>query len=139
MKNNKELSNSNLFKIIKTFSKEEILEFEKYVSSPIYNSQGTLIRLYRELKKFYPEFSNKELSKEKLFEKINPGKEYNDVIFRKYMSNLLKLAEGYLVYLEYQSKPEKQSINLLDQYDKRNLNSFYDKLLDQTEKNFRAD
>lgn len=135
MKNNKELSNSNLLKILKTFSKEEILEFEKYILSPIYNTQGTLIRLYSELRKFYPEFSDKELSKEKLFEKVNPGKEYNDVIFRKYMSNLLKLAEGYLVYLEYQNKPEKQAINLLDQYDKRNLNGFYDKLLDQTENN----
>jgi len=134
MKINKELSNYNLLKILKSFSKEEILEFEKFVSSPIYNSQGTLIRLYGELKKFYPDFSNKELSKEKLFEKVNPGKEFNDVIFRKYMSNLLKLAERYLIFLENNTKPEKQAVNLLDQFDKRNLTGFYDRLLVQTEK-----
>ncbi len=134
MNNNKDLSNSNLLKILKSFSKDEILEFEKFVSSPVYNSQGTLVRLYAELKKFYPEFSDIELSKDKLFDKVNPGKEYNDIIFRKYMSNLLKLAERYLIYLENQTKPERQSVNLLDQFDKRNLNGFYEKLLHQTEK-----
>ena len=135
MKNIKELSSSNLFKLLKNFSKEELIEFEKYVSSPLYNSQGTLVRLLGELKLHYPEFSGEDFTKEILFSKVNPGKKYNDDIFRKYMSNLFKLAEGYLIYLENKTAWDRQTVNLLDQFDKRNLKGFYDKHLDQAENN----
>lgn len=127
-----EISRFNLIRLLKTFSRKEISELGKFVKSPFFNNQSTLIRLYDELIKYYPEFSNADITKEKLFTKIKPGAEFNDSQFRKYFSNLYKLAEEYLNYIENNSVPKRKNINLLYQFDKRNLNELYNRVLSES-------
>lgn len=124
-----EFSRFNLIRLLKTFSRKEMSEFGKFVKSPFFNNQSTLIRLYNELIKHYPEFSSEDISREKLFNKIKPGGEFNDSQFRKYFSNLYKLAEEYLNYIENNSVHKRKNINLLYQFDKRNLNELYNRII----------
>ena len=129
-----DFSKLNLIKLLREFTQNEINEFDKFVKSPFFNNQSTLIRLYDELKKYYPDFNDKNLSKEKLFEKVNPELEYNDVQFRKYFSNLFKLAEEYLICVECNINKERKKVHLINQFEKRNLNEFYDKGLKEIDR-----
>ncbi|MFZ1322965.1 MAG: hypothetical protein WAT71_15515 [Ignavibacteria bacterium] len=127
----KSLHSSNLIKVISTFSKKELSEFEKFVSSPYFNNQSTLVRLFNELKNYYPEFNSVEFTKENLFSKINPDKKYSDTLFRKYLSNLTKLSEDYLVCVDIKSNNDRRQTSLLDQYEKRILYPMFEKLSTQ--------
>lgn len=129
------LTDTAFFRLIKSFTLKEIGEFEKFVSSPFYNTQSTLVRLFREIKKHYPQFDNLNLTREYLFDKVNKGKTYNDVIFRKYMSNLLKLAEEFLYTVDNKCHKDRMVTCLLDQFERRNQIGSFRKLIEQYENN----
>ena len=61
---NKGITHFTIVKILKRFSPVEINEFEKMLNSPFFNNHTTIIKLFIELIKFYPEFSDKILIKE---------------------------------------------------------------------------
>ena len=112
----KELSDLSFIRLLKSFSKKEITDFEKFIASPFFNSQSTLVKIFSEIKKYYPEFSDNNFTKKNLYEKVNPGKIYNDVIFRKYISNLFKLSEKFLIVNDTLQNNERKITFLLDQY-----------------------
>lgn len=133
----KELSDLSFIRLLKSFSKKEITDFEKFIASPFFNSQSTLVKIFSEIKKYYPEFSDNNFTKKNLYEKVNPGKIYNDVIFRKYISNLFKLSEKFLIVNDTLQNNERKITFLLDQYERRNLYDFFHKVLNNTAKSDR--
>ncbi len=133
---NKGITHFTIVKILKRFSRVEISEFEKMLNSPFFNNHSTIIKLFGELKKFYPEFSDKILAKEYLFSVVNKGKKYDDKIFRKYLSRINKLAEEYLNIVQIRSEKNKRELNVLIQLSKRDLNEVYSRKLKELEKSF---
>lgn len=132
--NNKGISHFTFIKILKNFSAKEVNEFEKLLHSPFYNNHSTLVKLFSELKKYYPDFSDKNVTKEYLFQAVNAGKIYDDKLFRKYLSRLSKLAEEYLNILQTRLEKEKTDFNVLTQLSRRDLNEVYEKKLREVEK-----
>jgi hypothetical protein len=48
-----------LISLLKTFSKTEIKEFEKFLQSPYLNTSGEYIfKFFNSIKKYYPEFES---------------------------------------------------------------------------------
>lgn len=127
----------NLIRLLSSFSPKEINEFDKFIRSPFFNNQSTLIRLYAELKKYYPAFNHSDFTKENLFRVVNPESDFDDTKFRKYYSNLSKLAEEYLNFIENDLNTERKKHNLLEQFDKRNLKEFYDRIINESNSNRR--
>jgi hypothetical protein len=130
-----DFSEINFIKLIKSFSKHEILEFEKFICSPYFNTQSALSKIYNQLIVFYPDFNSVDLTKANIYKAVFPEKEFNDILFRKYISNLMKLAEDFLVCKDLTLNEERRMTCLLDQYDKRQLTSFFEKQLKKTESN----
>ena len=56
--------NTLLIDILRTFSAEEIKKFREMISSPYFNKQTPLIKLFDQIKIYYPEFRNEGLRKE---------------------------------------------------------------------------
>lgn len=133
---NDKLANANLFRLLQSFSKKEFKEFENFINSPFFNHQSTLIKLFDEIKKFYPQFSGDGFTKEKLYEAVNPGKSYNDIVFRKYISNLMKLAEDYLVVIDNINNRERKVTSLLNQFERRNQFALFRKLINNGKKDY---
>ncbi len=133
---NKGITHFTIVKILKRFSPEEINEFEKMLNSPFFNNHSTIIKLFGELIKFYPEFSDKILTKEYLFSVVNKGKKYDDKIFRKYLSRINKLAEEYLNILQMRLDKDKKELNVLLQLSNRNIKDVYSRKLKEIEKSF---
>lgn len=137
--NQKGISHFSIVKILKKFTPNEIKEFEKLLNSPFYNNHSTIVLLFEELKKYYPEFSDKKITKEYLFQIVNKGKKYDDKVFRKYLSRISKLAEEYLNILQMRSEKDRKELNVLTQLSKRDLNEVYLRKVKEVEKLFEED
>ena len=99
------MHNSKVLNLLKTFSKDEFREFGLFVESPVYNRESVIIRLYKILKEYYPEFESISLQKKSVFSNLYPHKHYNDAFLRNTISDLLGLAEKYLKYIQSASDP----------------------------------
>jgi hypothetical protein len=95
------MKNSFFLNIIKTFSEAELRDFDKFVNSPYFNTSPTVTNIFNAVKECYPHFDEKLLQKNIIFKIIHPEKRYNDVLMRKYISNLNKLAEKFIIINNY--------------------------------------
>ncbi|HEY3252131.1 MAG TPA: hypothetical protein VGK25_13555, partial [Ignavibacteria bacterium] len=130
---NKKIS---ILEILKTFSKNELKEFEKFIKSPYFIknlkvSPNALFKLYKELLKYYPHFDENKLNKRNLFEKIYPESVYKDEIMRNLISALVRLAEDYMSYSLFKNDEFERKKYLLLNLNKHKL----DKLFERHEKN----
>lgn len=92
------MKNSSIIKIIDSFTEDEVSEFLDFLKSPFHNKKSGVIKLYAEIKKHYPDFKKDELEKEKLWEKLYPGKKYSSGVMKNLIFDLTKLAEEFVMY-----------------------------------------
>lgn len=88
--------NSNLIKILAGLSKDELKSFEDFVLSPYFNKKPSVIALLKELKTYYPNFNDEQLTKEKIYKNLYKEKKFNDGVLRNQMSELYKLLLKFL-------------------------------------------
>lgn len=111
--------------ILKEFSSDEIKNLERFLDSPYHNKSQKVKKLFREIKKFYPSFSDKQLTKKYLLKKVSPSLKYNDSTFRNLHSDLQILIEKFLIIEQlFQSGDEKNIYLLKSLIDKRQVNLF---------------
>lgn len=87
---------STLLDIIRTFSSEELNKFEDFLRSPYFNKKDVLVSLFLEIKKYSPAFVNEDLERERVWEKLFPGKKFNYGIMKNMIYDLVKLAERFI-------------------------------------------
>lgn len=119
------MSELSIVKLLRIFTRNNLSEFDKFLRSPLFNNQTTLLRFFRTLKKYYPGFPKEKITKEYLFKAINPEKKFNSVLFRKYHSELFKLAEKYLLMAKSFEQQTMSDLNLLELYEASGLHSLY--------------
>jgi len=83
-------------KILRTFSKKEMKSFEKYLSSPYFNTSEATLKLFKVINKFYPDFSGTGFTKEKLFAGVYGKRKYSKDLMNKLASNLIRLSLGFI-------------------------------------------
>jgi len=117
--------NNKLIHVLKTFSREEFKNFKRFVSSPYFNRNKPQVRMLDELKLFYGGFDSPKLSKDYLFAKIYPGKQYNDSTMRSLIADLLYLAEDFLACEKFNSDSRRKTLCLLQSLSERGLENVY--------------
>ncbi len=120
---------TKLSTILHHFSKIELNRFEKYLRSPYFNSAEVLIQLFELWSKQLN--AKKELSKEEMWASLHPKEKYDDLKFRKYNSQLLKLIEGFLAQEEYEADNLYEANFLMQAVGKRKM----EKLINTTLRN----
>ena len=85
----------NLILILSGFSRSEFLKFDDFVNSPYFNKEPRVKLLWSSLKEYYPDYS--KATKEEIFGKIYPGKEFVESRIRNLCSDLNLLAEKFLM------------------------------------------
>jgi hypothetical protein len=121
--------NSNAVGLLKHFTKDEMREFEKFIESPFHNNRSDVGRFYKEVKKYYPAFSGESFTKEKIFEKLYPGKKYRDDVMRRLSSNLFKAGEEFAGYITGKKDLFNRQKNILDFYSGKNSDRHFAKQL----------
>lgn len=101
------------------------------MQSSYFNVNQTLVDLYDLLIK---DINNKsgnrdDLNKEKLWKKLSLQPPYDDIRFRKYFSDLLKLIEDYLALVVYQDNTLLQSTLLIEAVGEKKLEKLYNTVM----------
>ncbi|MEO8513772.1 MAG: hypothetical protein ABI543_09445 [Ignavibacteria bacterium] len=130
------MEGTKLIKILRTFSKEELRDFDDFIRSPYFNNGDYLVKFFTEVRKYWPSFKNKNCTKENIFKILQPASDYNDPYIRKLISNLRKLADQFLIYRSFANERNEKKLALLNQYRLRGLDEEFEKLYNNTEKEF---
>lgn len=128
------MHNSTLIEILRTLTQKEMKEFSDFISSPFFNKNVNIVKLFNHLRKYHPAFTSKSIQKEYVYSKIFSSDEYNDGFMRLLMYQLGKLAEDYLSYVHANKEPIRNAINLLSELNERKLEKIFLKYFDEIEK-----
>lgn len=119
------MTNSKLIPILKSFSKAEIKEFDKFLSSPFFGCKKFVLNFYRLLIKNYPDFTESKTSKKILFKKLYGDARYNDGLMRRIISDLIRFSEEFLKLLNFRRNSTYQSQCLLNELRERNIEDHF--------------
>lgn len=75
--------------ILKSMSIKEVNRLTNFMKSTYFNKSRKILSLYERLIKYYPDFSNKELSRENLGAFLNKDGIHKGSELRDYLSKLL--------------------------------------------------
>lgn len=95
----KSLNKNILIKLLKVISEDEWKGFEKFATSPFFNEGRNYLPLLKILKKFHPEFDSPDFTKEKIYKKLYPRKEYKDSVLNSMFSRLYNIGEEYMIHI----------------------------------------
>ncbi|HAX48556.1 MAG TPA: hypothetical protein PK605_05850 [Ignavibacteria bacterium] len=123
--------NTSVISILKTLTKQEIKEFDKFIISPFFNNQPSLTNFYEELKKHYPDFSAKAVDRKAVFEKLYTGRVYSDEVIRRLTSDLKKLLDDFMYNKVLESNPVEARYLRSFEYSRRGLFKEAEKELDR--------
>ncbi len=112
-----------IIKALKTFSKKEWKEFEKFAASPYFNNGRNYLPILKELKIFYPEFDSVKLTSEYLYSKLYPGKKHNKNVIKTTLSGLYKMVERFLIQENFKKRDETKLALLIRGLSDKGLNS----------------
>ncbi len=117
--------NSKIIALLKLFSKEEWILFDKFVRSPYFNSRPELIPFMEYLQAYAPDFPEENIARSTIISKI-PLPEGNPEKQLAYLMNyLLKLAEKFIGQQQYESQESKVYFDILNALINRKLDKHY--------------
>lgn len=106
------MRDSKVYLVLQKLSNRERGKFLKYIQSPYFNKNQPLVDLFQIINKDLSSSTRKTYTKEQTWNKLQTKHPYDDVRFRKYLSDLLKHVENYIA-LEVFEKKEFQKTNFL--------------------------
>lgn len=128
-----------MFHLLSSLSEEEYKLLHKAVRSPIWNTNEHLHTLYTQLKPFHPKFDLSEKHYYRVYDKIFKQQEYDDYKLRRLFSELTKVVEHFLIYLETldSHKGRQKQRLLLRALGRRNVYPYFERgtlqVLDEVE------
>lgn len=127
------LGDTKFISLLASLTKDEMNEFAKYLDSPYCNRKGPyIVKAFNEIKKFHPGYNSPAFTREKVFASLYSGKEYNDVLMRKILSELQKLGEDFFGGLGMGEFDFPSELRKLTNFRKRRLNKLFEKQYGET-------
>lgn len=117
--------NYKLISFLNLLSKEDLSEFKKFISSPIYSSGRNYIPLLDEILLFKNDKAD-EISAVELYNKVYPDKKYSGQTLKNRFSELLKLGEEFIIYKDVQKDQIERDNILLKAYLDNKMFRFYE-------------
>ena len=126
------MKNSKLIELLSTFSKGEMRQLHDFVASPFFNKNEELLPFVAYLHQIAPNFAEKAIQKEVVYQKLYPGTPFDQKKISYLMNYLLKLAEQFLGVNHYLAKPPLVQCHILDEMVSRKLEKHYSYLRKKT-------
>lgn len=134
----KKITKIKAIEIISTFSKEEKKEFKLFLSSPYFNSNSNLLKLYNVILENEDKIAANQFSEKEIYQKLFKTNTYSHGTIRNLMSGLLQMCDDFLITNASRKDPEyriSREMKILKEYSMRYLDSNYhlkyEKLLKQ--------
>lgn len=119
------MNRSNIIPVLKSFSKDELKDFEKFLDSPFFGCKKFVLNYYRVLIKYYPDFKEDDIKKEKIFGIVYKDKKYNDDLNRRIISDLIRFSEEYMSYINFRGNKAFRSSCSLNELRNRKLDNLF--------------
>ena len=127
---------SKLVRLISSLSEKEMNELKLYLSSPFYNTNPQVIKLYNFFNSVYPDFEKHDVSKVAAFKFVYPKKSFNDSSFRNLISILSNLILDFMATIEFQQKTSSRNQILLEALSNRLLKKEFNRLYKEIQNEF---
>lgn len=121
------MQNSKVVALLKTFSKREGKLLEKYIRSPFFNTNPTMVLFLKYLQKSAPDFKGRRLERKKAYIALFPNEPFKEIKIQQYMSDLVGLVEAFWVHQAAKRKDVEKYLTIAEQYRKRNLAHYWKK------------
>jgi hypothetical protein len=128
------MKGSKLIDVLAALSYKELKKFGQYLESPFLNANDKATELFHILKPHHPEFSPEHISKEQVHRQLFGNIPFNYQQLRHPMSDLTKVLEEYLIYLEFKSHSSEQQHLLAQSYERRSLDKHFTQTIHSTNK-----
>ena len=120
--------------ILRSLSKEELRQLDKFVRSPVHNRHERVISLFKILRSYLPN-RIENLKSEKLFHALFPNEPVNLQKMHHVSSYLLKVVEEFLAWREWKKNDTDFNYYLLKAFHSHRLNQAFQKSIDQLRAN----
>ncbi len=117
------MKNSKFPKILQTLTIEELKSFSKFIKSPYFNTNKTIIKLFEYLKKHNKDFLN--INEAKIYNYLYPGKAIDKKRIRDLSSEMLTLCELFISHESFGRNEFDIDLHLLKGLNPRNLQSIF--------------
>ena len=129
------MQQSKLIIILKKLSNIQIKHLEYFVQSPYFNKKKEVLQFFQHIIRFKPSYSHKKLDKNFSLNNVFDNKKYTIKDIGYWTSDLVQIANDFLVF-EAMKKQESMFNNLLlTQYNSIHLDNFFQANLKKTKKN----
>ena len=128
------MKNNLIYKTLASFDQKELALFYKFLKSPFFNTNQSIVKLFRKMRRHYPNFEHSDLEPEELYRFLFPDNVYQDGSLRNLFTEFRKLVKLFLVQLEIKSRSNTSEVLLLSQYQKRKFDKEYYSLFKSQEK-----
>lgn len=121
------MHDSKLFNLLRGIQHDELHWFQKFLHSPIYNTNKNPIRLYNYLKKHHPDFDSSKLTMERVFDRLFPNERFNRQKLTKIMYELAVLVEEFYVAMRLRNNSFERKKILVEELGERNIYDRFEK------------
>ncbi len=128
------MNSTKTISLLKMLRSWDLIDFEKFVSSPFFNKNQNLLKLFSTLKKEHPNYHPDNIKKEKIFKKVFGNQKFDERKLRYLSSDLSKLLEEYIIYKSLKKDSFTQKTYLLKFYALHGLNKQYSQVEEELKK-----
>ncbi len=130
--------NSKLTQLLNRMGENQIRSFEKFIASPYFNEKAELIRIFDLIKGSLPitaeRFPEKDSLKQQIWSKLFPTIKFDDVRYRRLISDLTQLLMRFLAQEAFQSDDWEEQLYMLGQMNATELEKHFNGVLRKIEK-----
>lgn len=126
-----ERHSNKVYQALECLPVADLKRLHKYLASPYFNQSKTLLRLFEYFEASIAR-ANGGFDRRALWSELFPGEPYDDVNFRKYCSDLLKLIEDFMANEIVAEDPVRQKIDTLDYVVNHKIEPLYNGVLRQS-------
>ncbi len=121
------MKNYKFIQIVKSFTKQEIKEFEDFVRSPYFNKVRDYSSFLKQIKVLFTKGRNlSELSPQEFYSKVFPGKPYSNKTLRNRLNELEKLSEKFLIQQKLEGNINVKKKLLMQSFLERGLGNIFE-------------
>lgn len=128
------MEKSTVIEILRTFTKEELACFGDFVSSPYFNKNSNVIKLYRTISRYAPDYTPEKIKRELIWKSIFHEKKYNYGIMKNLIHELSNLAKDYMAIEKINSSEMYHNRFLIPAAREKNLPGLHKKLIEKQKK-----
>jgi len=126
---------SKLIDRLRLLERDELRDFTKFLESPYYNTNEKVIRLFEDLKAYYPVFESEDLEREQVARRLFP--EWTNNTYKKLshvMSDLSQLLDRFFVIRVMEKDNLEYYQSLLQAYKQRSGDWFFSQTANELER-----